>query len=342
MSNGFHDVVAGFRRLDPGMELTLTRRFRQPMETVFAALTTPERIEAWMGVDWTGDPGPLRIGSDFSYVMNKSDMPSKGRVTALEPPRLIEHTWFENMPPAMTIRWALTPDGAGCVLTLTQSHAGQDDAPRNGAGWTMLIGQLDAWLDGTPFAPPPGGWRDLRDRYARELGPDAVRDGRLTVEDGRSVVRFKRLLSHPVAETWAWLTEPARLKDWLGDVEVDPRVGGAFHIRFSMAPAEMAGTLTEIQPPTHLAMIWREPWFETEDVILAFDLEPHPQGTLLTLTHTFPADYDPMEYLGGWHEFMDALEEAMGGEPFDWNTPRRKAAFQRLSQVYKAVAGAGG
>ena len=107
------ETIARFRALKPGMELSLTHRYRQPMQTVFAALSTPERIAEWMGVEWTGDSGPLKIGSSFSYRFSNSELPSEGRVTAYDPPHLIEHTWFENMPPAASIRWALEPDGTG-------------------------------------------------------------------------------------------------------------------------------------------------------------------------------------------------------------------------------------
>jgi uncharacterized protein YndB with AHSA1/START domain len=203
----------------------------------------------------------------------------------------------------------------------------------------MIMGQLDAWLDGEPFKPSET-WVQLRDRYVRELGPEAVRDGRRLTVDGKPVVRFKRLLHAAVPEVWAWLTEPGKLIDWLGDVDVELKPSGAYRIRFAMADMTMEGTITEVDPPRRLAMIWREPWFKNDDVILEYDLAPLGDGTLFTLTHTFPADYDPREYLGGWHEFMDAIEDAMGGKPFVWNTPERKAAYARLNAVYKAVAGA--
>ncbi len=334
-------TVVRFRKLEPGMELTLTKRFRQPMEAVFAALSTPERIEAWMEVEWRGDPTPLKAGSNFSYLFKNSDMVAEGRITAFEPPRVIEHTWFEGQPPHATVRWALEPDGEGCILSLTQSIQGRDDQTRNGAGWTLMMGQLDAWLNGKAFSPPES-WVSVRDRLARELGPVAVRDGRRLTIDGKPVVKFVRRLPHPVAEVWSWLVEPARLKDWLGDVEVEPYPGGAYRIRFTMAPIVMEGTITGIEPPRRLSLIWREPWFKDDDVILAFDLAPHGEETLLTLTHTFPEGYDPFDYLAGWHEFMDAIEDAMAGHPFDWRAPGRKAAYERLTTVYKAVAGAGG
>ncbi len=333
---------ARFRAQQPGLELTLVRRYRQSAERVFAALSVPERIAAWMRVTWLGDPAPLKVGSNFSYRFADSAMDSVGHVTAFEPGRLIAHTWFENMPPAQTVTWRLEPEGEGCLLTLTQATPSHDDGPRNGAGWTMIIGQLDAWLSGETFQPKES-WRSLRDRYAQEMGPRATRDGRRFDEDGRPVVRFTRLLDMPVQDAWAWLTEPEKLARWLGDVDVDLRPGGVFRIAFQMEAAWMNGTVLAVEPPRRLSVIWREPWFEADDVVLEFALAPDADGTLLTLTHTFPRGYDPHEYLPGWHEFLDLLEEAIAGHPTpEWSSPERARRWETLKTIYKAVAGAGG
>lgn len=341
------ETLARFRALKPGMELTLSHRYRQPMEKVFAALSTPERIADWMGVEWQGDAGPLRLGSNFSYRFKDNDMPQVGHVTAYDPPRLIEHSWFEDMPPHFVVRWALEPaknedGGGGCILTLTQSTAGKDDMTRNGAGWTMIMGQLDAWLAGTPFEPERS-WREVRNELTETLGPEAVRDGRRFTRAGKPVVEFKRVVDRPVPELWYWLTDPEKLVQWLGPTDVELRPGGAYRIHFTMAPIVMEGRITAVDPPHRLELIWREPWFKADNVLLAFSLEPHQGGrALLTLTHTFPETYDPHDYLAGWHDFLDVLEEAMDGHPVDWNDPARKQAYETREKVYKAVAGAEG
>ena len=69
-------TLASFRTLKPGTELTLSKRYRQPMEKVFAALSIPERIASWMGVVWQGDPAPLKVGADFSYTPTPSAIPT--------------------------------------------------------------------------------------------------------------------------------------------------------------------------------------------------------------------------------------------------------------------------
>jgi uncharacterized protein YndB with AHSA1/START domain len=206
----------------------------------------------------------------------------------------------------------------------------------------MIIRQLDAFLAGEA-ATPSESWKDARDRLEQAFGPWSVRDGvRFHLPDGRTVVQFRRLIAATPKTVWPWLVEPGKLKDWLGDTDVELHVGGAYRIRFTMAPIVMEGTITEIDAQAHhLALIWREPWFKADDVILAFDLEPDGEGFCrFTLTHTFPAGYDPHDYLAGWHEFVDALENAMLGVAFVWDTPERKREYALRETVYKAIAAA--
>ena len=166
------DVTARFRTLQPGMELSLTRRFRQPMEKVFAALATPERIADWMGVNWQGGAGPLKLGDSFSYTFANSDMPSEGHVTAYDPPRLIEHTWSENEPPMSLVRWELEPEGDGCRLVLI--HSFHQPPPRSAlistaASWHLMLDRLPGAVSGQAAEWSRDEWQALHDWYAEKF-----------------------------------------------------------------------------------------------------------------------------------------------------------------------------
>ena len=137
-------VDARWVKAPDGTRLELVRRLRQPIDRVWAALTTPARLAAWMGVEWLGGDGPLKIGDAFDYRFANTDMESRGRVLSFDPPRMFEHSWFENIPPAAVVRWSLAPDGEGCILTLTQYAGPPEDGPRTAAGWTMLLDSINA------------------------------------------------------------------------------------------------------------------------------------------------------------------------------------------------------
>jgi uncharacterized protein YndB with AHSA1/START domain len=163
-----HPTTAQWREMADGAHLTLIRRLRQPIEQVWGALTTPERLAAWMGVEWLGEAGPLQLGACFDYRFANTDLESRGRVLVLDPPHVLEHSWFENIPPAAVVRWSLERTDEGCLLTLTQRAGPPNDGPRAAAGWTQLLESLAASL-GEANATASGGmesWRRRRDAYA--------------------------------------------------------------------------------------------------------------------------------------------------------------------------------
>ena len=327
-------------RFDPDIgkgRLVLTRRYAAAPAKVWAALATPERIAEWMGVDWSGDAA-LGFGASFSYRFRNSDMESIGEVIAFDPPRLLEHTWFANLGRPAVVRWEVTPDGDGSLLTLSQTVSFPDDGPRNAAGWTMLMTALAQALGEAP--EPPGSWKAVRDRYAASFPPEAIRDGWMEQAGDRPLVRFERQLRHAPAAVWAALTTPERLEQWIGAVEIEPHVGGRFDLDF-LQGSFMHGTITAIEPLRLLEMLWREPWFADDDVRLRFELSSDADGgTRLVLIHTFPPGYEPFDYLAGWHQFMDTLEAALDGTPIAWRSEVEKAQYAIREGVYRAVAGA--
>ena len=139
-----------------------------------------------------------------------------------------------------------------------------------------------------------------------------------TRDDGRQVVRFERTLAHPPERVWRALTEPGELIAWWGDADVEPAVGGRFHMRWLNTDAdgnaaEMLATITRFEPPRLL---------ETDgDMhgVLRFELEPHGDGgTLLRFSSTLelPEEFRT-KVLAGWHFHLDALARALDGEPND-------------------------
>lgn len=157
--------------------------------------------------------------------------------------------------------------------------------------------------------------------------------GRITREDdGRATVHFERVYDYGLEELWAALTEPEQLRGWLGEVEIDLRVGGRVVIRFDESAEQITeGIIRELDPPRLLEYDWTYPG-ETESV-LRLELEPRGEGTLLVLDHRRLPDAAAAGYGAGWHSHLDALA-ALGssGRP-DWDT-----RFAELLPDYRVAA----
>ena len=328
-------LPASFRSEPGTTEFDLMRRLRQPIEKVWAALTTPQRLADWMGVDWLASDGPLTQGAEFSYRFHNTDMETRGRVLRFEPPYVLEHSWFDNVPPGAVVRWALEPDGDGCRLTLIHRFGQPDDAPRTAAGWTALMESLAVSL-GEPDAAPPAGkddWRRLRDAYAETFPQAALRDGRQTQVDGATILRFERLIARPAAVVWEALTTPEGLARWMqSDAQVEPRQGGRFHLAFHGGEHVMDGEVTCWAPPSVLEYTWPEAQ-AGGDSLVRFELSPKGAGCRLVLIHTLKAGGDLADFASGWHWHLDALDGAVDGvaRTFD------KLRWESLRTMYRAT-----
>jgi uncharacterized protein YndB with AHSA1/START domain len=139
-------------------------------------------------------------------------------------------------------------------------------------------------------------------------------DGSLErAEDGGWIVAFDRLLDRPPEKVWSVLTEPRRLANWLGDVEVDLRIGGAFVIRFRQVPVVMTGQIAALEPGRVIEYSWLESSNSMPASKVRWEIVPASGGCRLKLTHHFPAGcqvQDLTPFMGGWHAFCNAIPVA--------------------------------
>jgi uncharacterized protein YndB with AHSA1/START domain len=155
---------------DSGDTVTRTvvvrRSFPAPIEDVWDACTTGERIGRWL-MPVAGD---LRLGGKYQLEGNAG-----GEILTCEPPRLLRVTWAMGEGPASEVAVRLTPgDGAETVLEL--EHAAVVDpafwakyGPGSvGVGWDLaLLGLFLHLSTGQDRPEDPAAWAASPD--AREF-----------------------------------------------------------------------------------------------------------------------------------------------------------------------------
>ena len=128
--------------------------------------------------------------------------------------------------------------------------------------------------------------------------------------DGRPVLRFQRRIAHPVAAVWDALTKPAQLAEWFpSTVAGELRSGEELSFSFPEHPAipDMAGRVTEFDPPSELAFMWGEDH-------LRFALAPAEDGgTDLSFTVLLGAADKAARDGAGWTVCLARLEAALNG-----------------------------
>jgi uncharacterized protein YndB with AHSA1/START domain len=137
-----------------------------------------------------------------------------------------------------------------------------------------------------------------------------------TTANGGFVVAFDRSIDRPAAKVWSALTDPTILANWLGDVELDLRVGGAYIIRFRKISVVMSGTITALEPGRLLEYSWTENYGMPTSRV-RWELAPADSGCRLKLSHTFTSDcvlHEVVGFAGGWHAFLNAIPAGSDGK----------------------------
>lgn len=125
-------------------QLVFHRHYRQPVEKVWAALTTPERLADWFATAQVD----LRVGGIIRLGWNgvhKTDV----TITVCEPPHALAWRWTIGERDTL-VRFDLAVDGDGCALTLTHSGLSLDGARDGGvrAGWHAHLEALPDAMEG--------------------------------------------------------------------------------------------------------------------------------------------------------------------------------------------------
>lgn len=153
-------------------------------------------------------------------------------------------------------------------------------------------------------------------------------------DDGLYDLILKRRIKKPVEKVWAAITVPERLADWYGLVELEPRLGGRYVLRFEGEDYQVNGVITEFEPLRLLAHTWPgEP--SEPDGLVRYELQPDGAGCRLTLSNLgVPARY--ARSIAGWHAFLEALPGAADGIRTKWTMAHEEEILERYRRLLPA------
>ena len=137
--------------------LRFERHLDHPIDRVWAAVSTPEQMEAWLAFKVRLEPD---VGGTISLWLGDSRSESPifaGRVTVFDPPRVLE----AEMDDGTLLRIEVTErTGGGCTLVFTDTRPeGERGSNSVLAGWHLRMDLIGPGLDGTP-----ADWTDIDSR----------------------------------------------------------------------------------------------------------------------------------------------------------------------------------
>jgi uncharacterized protein YndB with AHSA1/START domain len=127
------------------------RRLGHPVDVVWAALTEPENLAAWLGqgIVEPREGGQVAIRTGTGDRAEQQRLIS-GRVLAWEPPYVFEHEWVQPGLDISVVRYELEPAGTETILKFTHRRNVTRFATGGRAGWHAYLDRLAAHLDGLP------------------------------------------------------------------------------------------------------------------------------------------------------------------------------------------------
>lgn len=154
-------------------EIRFERRLRHAPQKVWDAITAPGAMSRWF--DETFMPDPLEVGATIRFVHSHVGMESRGEITALDPPRLIEWLWIGGFGPKSRMRWEIEPEGDGSRLIMRQQVADPPVTARTMAGWHKCLDRMEAILDGGEGRPDFESWiRLFEDTYKPKVAAAGI------------------------------------------------------------------------------------------------------------------------------------------------------------------------
>jgi uncharacterized protein YndB with AHSA1/START domain len=284
--------------------LRFERRLAHPVEKVWRAITDPAHLAAWFPAQVAMEPV---AGGSVRWTFPGTDIVlPNGRVTAYDPPRVLEYRMssqelpFAGAGDERTLRFELHPDAGGCVLVFTNTFEDRTGAASFAAGWEGCLDALERNLGGALPDAPARPWAEAHEAYVDAFGLLAG-----TVQDAPDgwTVRFERQLTQPVAGVWAALTG--------GDAS-PPAVGGPPPLPVTNGYV-VPGVVTVVDPPSVLEYEWQVDDLPAGRV--RWELAGGPGGARVVLTQTVPARRRDQRAiaLAAWHTHLELLADHLRG-----------------------------
>lgn len=149
-----------YERHGDHIDVRFERLYPRPPETVWQALTDPERLADWMGKSYV-EP---RVGGRFETML-EGIKPMHGKVQVWDPPRALELHWSNGHAPDSTVRYELTPVATGTRVIFTHRHVPYATCALMLPGWHVFLARLGQKLDNESPRDFDAPWRQMQAVY---------------------------------------------------------------------------------------------------------------------------------------------------------------------------------
>lgn len=160
--------------------------------------------------------------------------------------------------------------------------------------------------------------------------PTGVPLGRIERLTDGYVLAFDRTFDYPRSYVWNLLTDPDKLRLWLGELSTGWELGKEYSL--DLGGGATTGTVLQLNPPTSLQITWDDSL--GLESILEWRVLECDGGTLLQ----FQARSETADFLtegaAGWQQILTALDDVAAGR-----SPQERDDWASLRDAYAAEFG---
>jgi uncharacterized protein YndB with AHSA1/START domain len=142
---------------------------------------------------------------------------------------------------------------------------------------------------------------------------------------------------------WQALTDRVLAQQYFNGslLEIEPRIGGDFVVRFPDGRVNVRGRVVEWSPPRRLATTWTVEWMpelrELPECLVSYDIEPAGDCVKLTLTESYSWDVPDALLSGGragWPAILSSLKSMLEtGKPLVIKMQPPKVMMEAVKHV---------
>jgi uncharacterized protein YndB with AHSA1/START domain len=127
-------------------------------------------------------------------------------------------------------------------------------------------------------------------------------------------------IAAPPEKVWQALTDPAFTRQYFGglDIEIEPKVGGAFTFRYPDGRIHISGEVVEWSPPRRFSCTWRvegiKDFGELPVCLVSYYIELAGDAVRLTMTEAHSWDVPEAILAGGqsgWPAILSSLKSVL-------------------------------
>ncbi|MEC0232682.1 SRPBCC family protein [Paenibacillus alba] len=142
--------------------VSFERYLNHPVEKVWRAITSPDRIVNWLTAHAQFD---LIVDGQITFRWENGDL-VHGKFTKVNPPYELEYTWQEKTSGKSLVRWELSDYDEGCLVHLTHTFYESAIVADFLAGWHVHLEMLDMTLQEKHVDFPWERVKEMHEKYA--------------------------------------------------------------------------------------------------------------------------------------------------------------------------------